>query len=81
MVKCGMSGEFILIDSWIVMTVPMKKLMITTIHMESRPYLAISRISCLKKMPHFFGRLNTCAMRSVYSPMTLSALLIGLAIA
>ena len=81
MVKRGMSGEFILIVNWIVITVPMKKLMITTIHIESSPYLAISRISCLKKMPHFFGRLKTCAMRSVYSPMTLSALLIGLAIA
>ena len=39
MVKRGMRGFVILIDSWIVMTAPMKKEMMKTIHIDPIPRL------------------------------------------
>ena len=39
MVKRGMSGLVILIDSWMVITAPIKKEMMKTIHIEPTPRL------------------------------------------
>ena len=68
MVKRGIRGFVILIDSWIVITAPMKSEMMKTIQREPTPRLYISRMTERKNIRQRMGSVKTRPMSCVYSP-------------
>ena len=68
MVKRGMRGLVILIESWMVITAPMKREMMNTIHREPTPRLYISRTMERKNILQRIGSVKTRPISCVYSP-------------
>ena len=70
MVKRGMSGVVMLMDSWMVITAPMKREMMKTIQSEPTPRLYISRTTDRKNILQRIGSVNTRRISCVYSPIS-----------